>query len=918
MVRHLPSRILYFLRAPLSGSSLLGSSLFGLCALLWMSACLAPLAAGQTQTPLPAYKNPNLPIAQRVDDLVGRMTLKEKVSQMQDAAAAIPRLGIPDYQWWNEGLHGVARAGYATVFPQAIGMAATWDTGLVHREADIISTEARAHYAAAQMEGNHHIYFGLTFWSPNVNIFRDPRWGRGQETYGEDPYLTSRLGVAFVKGLQGDDPKYLKVVSTPKHFDVHSGPESKRHRFNVNVSPHDLEDTYLPAFRATVMEGHADSVMCAYNSIDGEPACANTMLLQETLRHDWNFHGYVVSDCWAIADIAGGHKYTANIEQAAVVAVRAGTDLSCGPEYATLVQAVRDRLISQKEIDTSVKRLMTARFRLGMFDPPSDVRWASIPPTDNDTPAHGAVALQAARESMVLLKNADNTLPLASSVHTIAVIGPNAASLTALQGNYHGQASHPVTPYAGMRAYFEKRGAKILYSQGAPYTPEMMLPVPPSAFHASATKHAPLGLKVEYFAGSDFHQTPVATGSADYIDTDWEAAAPVAQLEDSRNLFSARYSGTIAVPAAGDYTFHLRLAGCFPCQDSEIYRVYIDGKKVADRVVTERRFNRANGNSFQVHFADTKPHAFRLEYTHASPLFAAGLTFEWQPPVDALRQQAVQAAQKSDVVVAFVGLSPHLEGEEMSVHIPGFSGGDRTDIALPPVQQQLLEALAETGKPLVVVLMNGSALAVDWAQQHAAAILEAWYPGQAGGTAIAETLAGENNPAGRLPVTFYASVNQLPPFEDYSMANRTYRYFHGTPLYGFGYGLSYASFAYRDIKLSAQNVHAGDTLTVEADVRNTSKTAGDEVAELYLKAPASTTAPLQALAGFQRVHLAAGESKHLIFTLHPRQLSQVTAAGAHVVLPGNYGIYIGGSQPETNGSGVHASFQITGTRGLPR
>ncbi len=878
----------------------------------------AQQAAGQMQAPEPAYKNPALPLAQRVDDLVGRMTLKEKVSQMQDHAAAIPRLDVPDYEWWNEGLHGVARSGYATVFPQAIGMAATWDTNLIHQEADVISTEARAKYAAAQKEGNHNIYFGLTFWAPNINIFRDPRWGRGQETYGEDPYLTSRLGVAFVQGMQGDDPKYLKVVSTPKHFAVHSGPESERHRFNVNASPHDLEETYLPAFRATVMEGHADSVMCAYNSIDGEPACANTMLLQETLRHAWNFQGYIVSDCWAITDIAEGHAYTANIEQASVVAVRAGTDLSCGPEFATLEQAVKDRMISEAEIDTSVKRLMTARFRLGLFDPPADVRWASIPPSEDDTPAHAAVALQAAREAMVLLKNDKNALPMATTVHTIAVVGPNAASLAALEGNYNGQPSHPVTPYAGMRDYFAKRGAKVLYSQGAPYTPEMMLPVPPSVFHRAVTKNAALGLNVEYFAGSDLNQAPVATGTADYIDTDWDAAAPVPQLEDARKLFSVRYSGTITAPAPGEYSFHVGLESCFPCEDGELYRVYIDGKKVTDQVLAGGQFDHPNGQDFKFQFADTKPHAFLLEYTHASPLFAAGLTFEWQPPVDALRTEAVNAAKKADVVVAFVGLSPRLEGEEMPVHIPGFSGGDRTDIALPQVQQQMLEALAATGKPLVVVLMNGSALGVNWAQQHAAAILEAWYPGQAGGTAIAETLAGDNNPAGRLPITFYQSLAQLPPFDDYSMANRTYRYFQGTPLYGFGYGLSYASFAYSNLKLSTQNVQAGDPLTVEADVRNTSKVAGDEVAELYLKAPASATAPLQALSGFQRIHLAAGETRHLTFTLNPRNLSLVTATGAHTILPGAYTVSVGGSQPEANGNGVHAAFQITGTRVLPR
>ena len=878
---------------------------------------IVSLGAKAQEVQEPVYRNPSLPIVQRVDDLVGRMTLAEKVSQMRNNAVAIPRFDIPDYEWCSEGLHGVARAGHATVFPQAIGMAATWDESLVHEEADIISTEARAKYEVAQKEGNHNIFFGLTFWSPNINILRDPRWGRGQETYGEDPYLTSRLGVAFVTGLQGDDPGYLKVVSTPKHFAVHSGPESERHRFNVNVSPHDLEDTYLPAFRATVMEAHAASVMCAYNSIDGEPACANTMLLQETLRHAWNFQGYVVSDCWAVRDMVDGHKYTASAEQAAVIAVRAGTDLSCGTEYDTLVQAVHDGLISESEIDLSVNRLMTARFRLGMFDPPSAVRWASIPPTDVDTPEHREQALQAARESMVLLKNTNGMLPLRTSTHTIAVIGPNAASLAALEGTYNGQPSHPVTPYVGMREYFEKHGTNVLYSQGSPYTTEMMLPVPPSVFHTAKSSNAPSGLKVEYFAGTDLNQPAVATGVADYIDNDWDAAAPVQQLENNKSLFSVRYVGTITAPAAGDYNFGISLPACFPCQDAEIYRVYVDDKKIADQTIAGEGANRLEGK-FLVHFADAKPHEFRLEYTHASPIFDGGLTLEWQPPADILRQEAVQAASKAEVVVAFVGLSPHLEGEEMQVHIPGFSGGDRTDITLPPVQRKLLEALAATGKPLVVVLMNGSALAVDWAQQHAAAILEAWYPGEAGGTAIAETLSGENNPAGRLPVTFYASLDQLPPFEDYSMANRTYRYFHDKPLYGFGYGLSYASFTYSNLKLSTDHVRAGATLDVEADIHNASNVSGDEVAELYLTGPQSETAPLRTLAGFLRVHLAAGETRHVTWKLLPRQMSQVTGSGSHLITPGKYGLYVGGSQPELNGNGIDAQFEITDMQYLPR
>ncbi len=413
----------------------------------------------------PAWQNPALPLDQRVADLVSQMTLEEKVSQMQNNAPAIPHLGIPAYDWWSEGLHGVARSGYATVFPQAIGMAATWDTDLIHHEAEIISTEARAKYGDAIAHDNHGIYYGLDFWSPNINIFRDPRWGRGQETYGEDPYLTGRLGVAFVESMQGNDPKYFKVIATPKHYAVHSGPESTRHTANVDVSPYDLWDTYLPAFRATITEAHAYSIMCAYNSIDGQPACANTMLLKDILRGDWKFSGYVTSDCGAIADISGGHKFAADQTAASVLAVKAGTDTTCGlghPEYPTLVQAVKDGKITEAEINTAVTRLFTARFKLGMFDPPESVPYAKIPFSENDTPEHRKAALEAAQKSIVLLKNENHTLPLASSVGTIAVIGPNAANVASIEGNYNGIPSAPVVPLSGHGELFRRKSQNRL------------------------------------------------------------------------------------------------------------------------------------------------------------------------------------------------------------------------------------------------------------------------------------------------------------------------------------------------------------------------------------------------------------------------------------------------------------------------
>ncbi|MEJ2007276.1 MAG: glycoside hydrolase family 3 C-terminal domain-containing protein, partial [Acidobacteriota bacterium] len=720
------------------------------------------------------YKNPALPIAERVNDLVSRMTLKEKVLQMQHTAPGISRLGIPPYDWWNEALHGVARSGHATMFPQAIGMAATWDTELVHQEGRVIATEARAKYNQAQRQGNHSIYFGLTFWSPNINIVRDPRWGRSQETYGEDPFLTTKLGVAFVKGMQGNNPKYLEVVATPKHFDAYSGPEPLRHGFNAQVSPYDLEATYLPAFRATLADAHADSTMCSYNAVNGVPACANPFLLQKILRDDWGFHGYVTSDCGAIGDIAFGHFYTPDLEHASARAVKAGTDTTCGNEYVTLVKAVEQGLIPESDINRAVKRLFTARMRLGMFDPPADVPFNKIPMSEVDSPAHQQLALRAARESMVLLKN-DGILPLKPSVKTIAVIGPEATLLRSIEGNYHGVALHPVLPLDGIIHQFNGK-AQVHYAQGAPLVSELPVPVPRTAFHP-AGESSVTGLKAEYFSNTNFSGKPEVTRVDPSIQFDWNVAAPAPKVP--MKSFAVRWSGTLTPPGPGDYLFTLEEPHCYPCQDHESFRVYLDGKLVAEG----SSFNRHPAPpSFHVDFKSVKPHAIRVEYTHNAPLFGAGVTLAWKPPVNVLLQQAVKTAERADVVVAFVGLSPDLEGEEMPLDIPGFDGGDRTTLGLPPVQEKLLEALGATGKPLVVVLMNGSSLAVDWARQHAAAILEAWYPGQAGGTAIAETLAGSNNPSGRLPLTFYTSVAQLPTFSDYSMRGRTYRYFHWDPL----------------------------------------------------------------------------------------------------------------------------------------
>jgi beta-glucosidase len=876
-----------------------------------LSLCATCLIGTMLKAQVPAHV-PTPETEKRVSALVGQMTLEEKVSQMQNDAAAIPRLHVPAYNWWSEGLHGIARSGYATVFPQAIGLAAAWDVPLTHEVADAISTEARAKNGEALRSGIHSIYYGLDIWSPNINIFRDPRWGRGQETYGEDPFLTGQLGVAFVEGLQGNDSTYYKTIATPKHFAVHSGPETTRHTANVDASAHDLEDTYLPAFRATVTRAKAGSVMCAYNSIDGEPACANTMLLQDRLRKDWGFKGYVTSDCAAITDISVGHRYSADLEHAAVAAVRAGTDTSCGKEYAVLVKAVQDGLITEKEIDRSVDRLFTARFELGLFDDPSKVKYAQIPFSEDDSAAHRQLALEAADKSIVLLKN-DGVLPLKKSI-TIAVVGPNSTSLTAIEGNYNAVPSQPVLPLTGIENTFG--AAQVRYAQGAPYVSELPIPVPRTLLHP-ADGDSRFGLKGEYFDNVDFQGAPSMTRIDQQIQFDWNAATSYKSISASH--FGVRWTGTIQVPVAGDYNFSFTLAHCYPCGDAEGVKLYFDNKPLADLPVPPTEFRSSGLQPFTLHFADAKPHDIRIEYTHKAKLFGAGITLNWMPAIDAEREAAVAAAKQADVVVAFVGLSPDLEGEEMPVHVKGFDGGDRTSIELPGVQEKLLEAVAATGKPLVVVLMNGSALAVDWAKQHANAIVEAWYPGEQGGAAIANVLTGKVNPAGRLPITFYASTKDLPPFDDYSMRGRTYRYYSGTPLWGFGYGLSYSTFKWTNLKLSTNSLKAGDPLVVDAEVENTSERSGDAVSELYLTPPASPTSPRLALVGFERLTLAPHAKQRIHFTVDARALSTVDADGMRAVHAGDYVLHLGGAQP-TNSSedSIAASFTIHGSEELPR
>jgi len=863
---------------------------------------LALIAGGAQTSDRALYLDPSEPIEARVDDLIRRMTLEQKAEQLVNQARAIPELQVPNYDWWSEALHGVANAGTATVFPEPVGLAATFDDPLIHQMAIVIGTEARAKHGQAVRAGRRDIFEGLDFWSPNINIFRDPRWGRGQETYGEDPFLTARMGVAFVTGLQGDDPKYFRVISTPKHYAVHSGPESTRHTIDVQVSKHDMADTYLPAFRATVVEGKAGSIMCAYNSVNGQPACTNTFLLRDALRGAWKFNGYVVSDCDAIVDVFQGHHYARSQAEAAAYAIKAGMDNECADfftitkddhDYKPFIDAVKQGLLTEADIDTSLRRLFTARMRLGMFDPPSMVPFANTPESEIDSAAHRELALTTARESMVLLKN-DGVLPLGPGAKKILVVGPLAESVEVLHGNYSGTASHAVTALEGIRQQFS--AAQVSYEPGTEFLRDY--PVVPTA--VLTTEDGKPGLKGEYFSGT-ISGTPQLVRVDPYIDLQLSHPNPHAlPVPEGMKDFSVRWTGFLTPTET--QTYQLGLMG-------SMQRLWLDGKLIVDDNIGHD----PNPQMATVELTKGRRYALRVE----SEAGARVTKLIWLPITGDPLVRAVERARESDLVIAVVGITSRLEGEEMRVNVPGFRGGDRTSLNLPEEEEALLGAVKGTGKPLVVVLMNGSALAVNWANQHANAILDAWYPGEEGGRAIAQTLAGENNPAGRLPVTFYKGIEQLPDFEDYAMKNRTYRYFTGEPLYPFGYGLSYSTFAYSGLQLSSPQLQAGRPLEVDVDVKNTGQRDGDEVVELYISFAKVAGAPLKALRGFSRVHLTAGEQKHVKLTLSPRDLSYVNEAGDRLVGAGDYLITVGGGQPGTNAAHADAHLTIQGEQKLP-
>lgn len=842
-------------------------------------------------------KNKTDVLDERAKELLSQMTLEEKVSQMVFDAPAIERLGIPKYNWWNECLHGVGRAGVATVFPQTIGLAATWNTDLMHHIATAVSDEARAKHHEAARRGIREIYTGLTFWSPNINIFRDPRWGRGQETYGEDPYLTAQMGVVFVKGLQGDDPRYLKLVATPKHFAVHSGPETDRHHFDAQVNERDMRETYLPAFEACVKEGGAASVMGAYNRVNGEPCCASPTLLEKILRQEWGFDGYVVSDCWAILDIYLHHKVVNTPEEAAALAVKNGCELNCGEVYPVLVDAVKQGLISEDTIDRAVERLFTARFRLGMVDPPEQVPYAQIPYEIIDSPEHRALALRAARESIVLLKNEGNLLPLRKDLGSIAVIGPNADDLQSLLGNYSGTPAKAVTPLEGIRKKISP-SAKLYYAHGCGLAdgvpPQEVIPsthLRPVDADADET-----GLTADYYDHPKFENKPVLSQVDHVIDFIWKDTTPLmGQWGDS---FAVRWTGFLVPPESG--TYKLGVNGF------SAYSLYLDSELIVDYQDIHHPILKTG----EVELEAGRFYSLQLDYVSRG--LDPQVQLLWSPPNIDYEARALEAAEKASIVIAVMGLSPTLEGEEMPVAVEGFAGGDRTDIKLPRPQEELLKQIHALGRPMVLVLLNGSALAINWAAENIPAIVEAWYPGQAGGDAIADVLFGDYNPSGRLPVTFYRSIEDLPPFEDYQMEGRTYRYFRGEPLFPFGHGLSYTTFEFENLRIHPAEVKIGSKVAIGADVVNTGDRAGDEVVQLYIRHRAFTAPqPTKELRGFKRISLQPGECKTVTFALHTYQLGLCDEAMQFVVEPGAVEVMVGNSSHHLPLSGA---FEVVGQR----
>ncbi len=865
------------------------------------------------------YQDITLDFETRAKDLVSQMTLDEKIAQLGDHAPAIPRLGVPEYNWWNECLHGVARSGIATMFPQAIGMAATFDTDMMKQVADVISDEARAKHHDALRKENFNRYYGLTFWSPNINIFRDPRWGRGHETYGEDPYLTGQLGIQFVKGLQGDDPKYMKLVATPKHFAVHNGPEPERHTFNVTPNSRDLWETYLPAFEDLIVDAKAYSVMGAYNRVDGESSCASWLLLEDILRNKWDFEGYVVSDCGAIRDIHAFHKIVNTPEEAAAIGVRKGCDLNCGGVYQEyLKKAVELCLIDEGEIDLSVYRLVLAKMKLGMFDPAEDVPYANIPIEINDSKPHDEMALAMAQKSMTLLKN-DGVLPIdKSKLKRIAVVGPNADNLGSLTGNYAGKASNPITVIEGIRRALGD-DIEVSYSEGVPMVffdiSNKEFPVIDGKYLSTVDEN---GKKAEGLTGHYFNNINLE-GEANFVRIDpeirfsWPGKVSPTTTEVAQGIvspdkaiqddaFSVRWTGKLLAPMTG--TYKLGVAS------DDGGRLWIDEEKIADGWSNHAM----ESNVGEIHLEKGQSYDIKVEYYENSGGGAVNLIWETPEHIanikeedpNLLSKETLADVKNADVAIFVGGLDASWEGEQMGGRnsFDGFNGGDRTKIELPQTQMNALKAMKETGTPVVFVLMSGSAMAFYGLEEELDAILMAWYPGQRGGDAVAEVLFGDYNPAGRLPVTFYSSTEELPDFRDYNMRagkGFTYRYYTGKAMYPFGHGLSYTNFEYTNLSIDKTTLSSSDKLSVSVDVKNTGKLDGEEVVQLYIKDIKSDTwMPVKQMRKFERLSLKKGESKTIEFELNVGKDFRYynSMYREYQVEPGDFEIQIGASSSD--------------------
>jgi len=863
------------------------------CTLLTLSCC-------KQQSKLP-YQDSKLSFEQRSEDLLSRLTLQEKVNLMRYDSPAIDRLGIPAMNWWNECLHGVARSGLATVFPQAIGMGAMWDTSEMFNIANAISDEARAKHQEYVSRGKRGIYQGLTFWTPNINIFRDPRWGRGMETYGEDPYLTGELAVPYIKGLQGNDPKYYKLIATAKHFAVHSGPESTRHFFDVWPTDRDMAETYTPHFKKVVKEAGVYSVMCAYQSVKGAPCCGNKFL-ESLLREKWGFKGYIVSDCWAVRDFyeKTAHHVVNTREEAAAMAVKAGTDLNCGDSYPALVNAVKQGLITEAEINISVKRLILARMKLGQFDADKDVKYTQIPYSVVDSKEHQQLALDAARKSIVLLKNDNNLLPLSKKLKKVAVIGPNANDLEVLLGNYNGFPSNPKTPLTGIREKLPN--SEVVFAQGCELAAKLpyfeALPTNYLYTDESLKQH---GLKAEYFNNSEWKGKSKHNRIDANLDFVWRTKTPFPDMK--YDTFSAKWSGVLVPTVSGEYALG--------AEGFSGFNLYLD-----DKLVTKWNDIHQPHKEYELMKLEAgKKYKIRVEYFQNNTEYAI-MRLMWSKPKPNLKQEAIELAKSSDVVILCMGLSPLLEGEEMKVKVDGFSGGDRLDVKLPATQTELIKEIYKLGKPTVLVLLNGSAVAFNWENEHIPAILETWYPGQAGGTAIADVLFGDYNPAGRLPLTFYKSIDQIPAFDDYNMTGKTYRYFKGEPLYEFGFGLSYTTFEYA-LTQAPTEIKAGDHIQLAVNVKNTGKQDGDEIVQLYISLPDSKyPVPIRSLQGFKRIHLKSGEMKEVRFTITPDKMAAFDDNSVAQVRAGRVIVSVGGKQPDIKSieakKVVQKTIQVTG------